>query len=43
MEENTVIALRQPGAIADPLTEALRNGARAWLRPDGLGARATMR
>lgn len=31
MEENNVIALRQPGDIADPLTEALRNGARALL------------
>lgn len=31
MEENIVIALRQPGEIADPLTEALRNGARALL------------
>jgi hypothetical protein len=26
-----LIALRQPGDIADPLTEALRNGARALL------------
>jgi transposase-like protein len=31
MEDNTVIALRQPGDITDPLTEALRNGARALL------------
>jgi putative transposase len=31
MEENNVVALRQPGDIADPLTEALRNGARALL------------
>jgi len=31
MEEDNVIALRQPGDIADPLTEALRNGARALL------------
>jgi putative transposase len=31
MEENNVIALRQLGDIADPLTEALRNGARALL------------
>ena len=31
MEENNVIALRQPGDIADPLTEALRSGARALL------------
>ena len=31
MEENNVIALRQPGDIVDPLTEALRNGARALL------------
>ena len=28
MEEDSVIALRQPGDIVDPLTEALRNGAR---------------
>jgi putative transposase len=31
MEENTVIALRQPGDVADPLTQVLRNGARALL------------
>jgi putative transposase len=31
MEENNVIALRQPGDIVDPLTEVLRNGARALL------------
>jgi hypothetical protein len=31
MEENKIITLRQPGEIADPLTEALRNGARALL------------
>ena len=31
MEEDNVIALRHPGDIADPLTEALRNGARALL------------
>jgi putative transposase len=31
MEENNVIALRQAGDLADPLTEALRNGARALL------------
>src|SRR6267142_20172 len=31
MEDHTVIALRQPGDFSDPLTEALRNGARALL------------
>ena len=31
MEENKIIALRQPGEVADPLTEVLRNGARALL------------
>jgi putative transposase len=31
MEENKIITLRQPGAIADPLTEVLRDGARALL------------
>jgi putative transposase len=31
MENDNVIALRQPGDIADPLTEVLRNGARALL------------
>jgi putative transposase len=31
MEDDNVIALRQPGDIADPLTEALRNGARTLL------------
>jgi len=31
MEENNVIALRQPSDIADPLTEAPRNGVRALL------------
>jgi putative transposase len=31
MEENKIITLRQPGEIADPLTEVLRNGARALL------------
>jgi hypothetical protein len=31
MEENKIITLRQPGEIADPLTEALRDGARALL------------
>ena len=31
MEENKIVALRQPGDVADPLTEALRNGARALL------------
>jgi len=31
VEENNVITLRQPGDIADPLTEVLRNGARALL------------
>jgi transposase-like protein len=31
MEENKIISLRQPGEIADPLTEVLRNGARALL------------
>ena len=31
MEETKIITLRQPGEIADPLTEVLRNGARALL------------
>jgi transposase-like protein len=31
MEENKILTLRQPGEIADPLTEVLRNGARALL------------
>jgi putative transposase len=31
MEENKIITLRQPGEVADPLTEVLRNGARALL------------
>jgi transposase-like protein len=31
MQENAVIALRQPGDTVDPLTEALRKGARALL------------
>jgi putative transposase len=31
MEEDNVIALRQPGDFADPLTEVLRKGARALL------------
>jgi transposase-like protein len=31
MEENKIITLRQPGEIADPLTEVLRHGARALL------------
>jgi putative transposase len=31
MEENKIITLRQPDEIADPLTEVLRNGARALL------------
>ena len=31
MEDNKIITLRQPGAISDPLTEALSNGARALL------------
>jgi putative transposase len=31
MEENKLITLRQPGEVADPLTEVLRNGARALL------------
>jgi putative transposase len=31
MEDNKIIALRQPGEVADPLTEVLRNGARALL------------
>ena len=31
MEENKIITLRQPGEITDPLTEVLRNGARALL------------
>jgi putative transposase len=31
MEENKIITLSQPGEIADPLTEVLRNGARALL------------
>jgi hypothetical protein len=32
MNENRVIALRQKGAIDDPLTEILRVGARLQLR-----------
>jgi len=31
MEENKIVTLRQPGEVADPLTEVLRNGARALL------------
>jgi putative transposase len=31
MEDDKIITLRQPGAIADPLTEVLRDGARALL------------
>jgi putative transposase len=31
MEENKIITLRQPGEVADPLTEVLRNGARVLL------------
>jgi transposase-like protein len=31
MEETKIITLRQPGEVADPLTEVLRNGARALL------------
>jgi putative transposase len=31
MEENKILTLRQPGEVADPLTEVLRNGARALL------------
>jgi putative transposase len=31
MEENKIVTLRQPGDVADPLTEVLRNGARALL------------
>jgi putative transposase len=31
MEDDKIITLRQPGAIADPLTEILRDGARALL------------
>jgi len=35
MKDDTVVTLRQPGEFADPLTEVLRNGARAsfWRRP----------
>lgn len=45
MEEDNVIALRQPGDISDPLTEALRSGARALLAqavdaPAGVEVRA---
>jgi len=29
MEDDKIITLRQPGEVADPLTEVLRNGARA--------------
>jgi transposase-like protein len=31
MEENKIVTLRQPGEVADPLTEVLRHGARALL------------
>jgi len=31
MEDDRIITLRQPGDISDPLTEVLRNGARALL------------
>src|SRR5688572_27265339 len=31
MEENKIDTLRQPGEVADPLTEVLRNGTRALL------------
>ncbi len=31
MEENKIVTLRRPGEVADPLTEVLRNGARALL------------
>ncbi len=31
MEDDKIITLRQPGEICDPLTEVLRNGARAPL------------
>jgi putative transposase len=31
MEDDKIITLRQPGEVADPLTEVLRNGARALL------------
>ena len=31
MEDDKITTLRQPGDISDPLTEVLRNGARALL------------
>jgi len=31
MSNDTVISLRQPDAISDPLTDVLRNGARELL------------
>ena len=37
MTENRVVALRQKGAIDDPLTEILRTGARRLIGPGGRG------